>query len=185
MSILKRGLRGEPVRALQEKFGLPMDGEFDVGTERCVKAFQTRHRLAADGVVDPDTFMAMGLRELVLLRLGSRGETVRRLQAALGIQADGRYGVATRDAVVAFQRREGITADGMAGPETLARLPTFAREFTSAVALRAELPPGFSVPRDEPLPPLSRGAIADPSPRARLEPAPERSVWSAVEGWFG
>ena len=35
---------------------------------------------------------------------------------------DGTYGEATRAAVVAFQKREGLTRDGLVGPETIARL---------------------------------------------------------------
>lgn len=61
----------------------------------------------------------------VLSKLGSRGDEVRAIQKklkALGHYSgsvDGIYGVGTRNAVRAFQKSCGITADGIAGPKTL------------------------------------------------------------------
>jgi peptidoglycan hydrolase-like protein with peptidoglycan-binding domain len=43
---------------------------------------------------------------------------VRRLQRALGIQADGVFGPQTERAVKRYQRRHGLTADGVVGPVT-------------------------------------------------------------------
>lgn len=57
-----------------------------------------------------------------LLRKGSKGEEVRRLQRLLGIKADGVFGQATHDAVAAFQRKEKLTPDGVVGPLTVDRL---------------------------------------------------------------
>jgi hypothetical protein len=48
--------------------------------------------------------------------------TVRALQQALGVSADGIYGPRTRAAVKRFQRAHGLPADGVAGPQTLAAL---------------------------------------------------------------
>jgi resuscitation-promoting factor RpfB len=48
--------------------------------------------------------------------------TVRALQQALGVNADGIYGPRTRAAVKRFQRAHGLPADGVAGPQTLAAL---------------------------------------------------------------
>ena len=67
---------------------------------------------------------------IILLSSGSEGEEVRTLQLRLqelGFLSaeetiDGIYGPATRDAVTAFQRRNGLDADGMAGKKTQARL---------------------------------------------------------------
>ena len=73
MSILKRGLKGAPVKRLQEKLGIGADGDFGPGTEKAVRDFQKANGLAVDGIAGPDTFTAMGLHELVLLRVGSQG----------------------------------------------------------------------------------------------------------------
>jgi len=50
------------------------------------------------------------------------GSTVAKLQAALGITADGVYGPNTRRAVRNYQRNQGLAVDGIAGPVTLAHL---------------------------------------------------------------
>lgn len=63
-----------------------------------------------------------------MLKLDSRGETVRTLQenlAVLGYRpgpADGVFGEKTEDAVILFQEAEGLYADGIAGPQTLQAL---------------------------------------------------------------
>jgi hypothetical protein len=60
--------------------------------------------------------------------LHSAGTSVRALQQALGIPADGIYGRQTRRAVRRFQRSHGLTVDGIAGPQTLAALGLTARQ---------------------------------------------------------
>ena len=51
-----------------------------------------------------------------------RGSSVRAVQEALGITADGIYGPRTRRAVRSFQRRKGLSVDGIVGPQTLRAL---------------------------------------------------------------
>jgi lysozyme family protein len=58
------------------------------------------------------------------------GSTVKAVQRALGIPADGIYGPQTRRAVRRFQRAHGLTVDGLAGPQTLAALRLNARRAT-------------------------------------------------------
>jgi lysozyme family protein len=66
----------------------------------------------------------------------SSGSTVRALQRALGIPADGIYGPQTRRAVRRFQRANGLAVDGIAGPQTLAALGiTGGRASSSAAAV--------------------------------------------------
>ena len=57
-----------------------------------------------------------------LLRVGSRGPAVMRLQKKLGIAADGIFGPHTRAAVRKFQQRHGLLVDGIVGPQTRAAL---------------------------------------------------------------
>lgn len=60
-----------------------------------------------------------------LSKFGSQGEEVRRVQKKLkelgyyNGAVDGVFGTATKNAVIAFQKNCGITADGVAGPKTL------------------------------------------------------------------
>jgi hypothetical protein len=54
----------------------------------------------------------------VVLKRGDRGKSVRRLQGALGIAADGVFGSQTERAVKRFQKSKGLTADGVVGPKT-------------------------------------------------------------------
>jgi hypothetical protein len=53
---------------------------------------------------------------------GASTSVVRAAQQALGITADGIAGPQTRRAVRAFQRAHGLTADGVLGPKTLGAL---------------------------------------------------------------
>lgn len=55
----------------------------------------------------------------VVLSVGSKGDDVKAMQAALGLGADGIFGPGTKRAVKAFQAKNGLTADGVAGPATL------------------------------------------------------------------
>lgn len=43
---------------------------------------------------------------------------VRMLQTRLGITPDGQFGAGTEAAVIAYQRKQGLTADGVVGPNT-------------------------------------------------------------------
>lgn len=57
------------------------------------------------------------------LKRGSEGPTVKKLQEKLGLSpADGIYGFWTADAVKKWQAANGLVADGVAGPKTLAKL---------------------------------------------------------------
>jgi putative chitinase len=56
------------------------------------------------------------------LSVGDRGENVAVLQKALGISPDGVFGPKTKRAVKAYQQKNGLVADGIAGPATLGKL---------------------------------------------------------------
>lgn len=57
-----------------------------------------------------------------VLRRGSKGDDVKKMQAALGLTADGDFGPGTEAALKKWQVANGLTADGAAGPKTLAKL---------------------------------------------------------------
>ena len=63
-----------------------------------------------------------------VLEVGSSGSDVKKVQQKLigwgylSGTADGKYGEATRKAVVAFQRKNGLSADGRVGPATAAAM---------------------------------------------------------------
>ena len=63
-----------------------------------------------------------------LSKMGSTGEEVTRIQTRLkewgyyNGQIDGIFGTATRDAVIKFQKANGLTADGIVGSKTLAAI---------------------------------------------------------------
>ena len=56
----------------------------------------------------------------ILLTKGSRGELVKRLQAALNLVQDGIFGAITEEAVKAFQKTHGLVPDGIVGEKTWA-----------------------------------------------------------------
>lgn len=147
MTILGRGMAGEPVKLLQQKLGIAVDGQFGPATEKAVREFQMKEKIAVDGIAGPDTFTRMGLPELVYLQAGSVGETVKKLQTELGITADGRYGPATANAVKEFQKKNGLVADGIAGPTTLAKTKTFGKEMTASVIATSILDAGTKAAR--------------------------------------
>ncbi len=59
---------------------------------------------------------------LPVLRMGDKGEDVKRLQTALGISADGDFGPNTKKAVIALQKKHKLYADGIVGRQTWAVL---------------------------------------------------------------
>lgn len=63
-----------------------------------------------------------------LSKYGSRGAEVKEIQTRLkkwgfyNGKVDGIYGTATKNAVIKFQKKYGLTADGIAGKKTLAKM---------------------------------------------------------------
>ena len=129
-----------------------IDGNYGTGSMAAVQAFQRRNGLSADGLAGSQTFTklfaasAIGADSssgsssgssssgsssssttYVTLRPGATGDSVRKLQKALAdlkysVTVDGSYGNGTKEAVTAFQKRNSLTADGLAGAITQARL---------------------------------------------------------------
>ena len=134
------GSTGDDVKRLQRvlarhlfwnPFG-PITGTFDSGLEGAVKSFQQSKGLTVDGIVGPQTWLALpSYREASpQLERGSRGPGVAWLQKALSgadvaVQfvpyagaIDGIFGPATDVAVRAFQTWAGVTVDGIVGDDT-------------------------------------------------------------------
>ena len=125
-------------------------GHYGKLTKEAVRQFQKKNELTADGVAGPRTLnkiyslLADGGSAgtsgsisgpsttpdpaTVRLDKGSQGETVRQLQEnlnALGFYdgvISGNYGNLTKEAVRQFQKEHDLTADGIAGPRTLAKV---------------------------------------------------------------
>ena len=58
----------------------------------------------------------------MILKKGSKGEEVKSIQKVLGQSADGIFGSGTESAVKAWQTKNGLPADGIVGPATLAKM---------------------------------------------------------------
>jgi murein L,D-transpeptidase YcbB/YkuD len=185
MALLRKGLRGEPVRRLQTKLGVEADGIFGEGTDKALRAYQEKAGLAVDGIAGPDTFASMGLHELILLRQGSRGETVKTLQKALNISADGIFGGGTKRHVEGFQKEHGLDVDGIAGPATLAKMDLFIDVTEKTVEL-AKVPSNYVEPKPSPSLKLDDAAIAasKKAAEAAQEASNSKGIWGTVKGWF-
>jgi peptidoglycan hydrolase-like protein with peptidoglycan-binding domain len=121
------GNNNDAVRALQKALiasGISVrggvDGRFGAGTTQAVTSFQQNMRIAATGVVDQLTAQLLGLTPAPALpKIGDAGDVVTSLQnllitAGMTVRggADGKFGNATRNAITAFQKAQGLTANG-------------------------------------------------------------------------
>ena len=119
------------------------DGKFGKGTEQAVKAYQQANGLTADGKAGVKTLAQLYSGSSVsgstsgtasseiytaknpnTLQSGDSGSKVTQLQNALKLLGfytggvDGKFGSGTKNAVIQFQRANGLTADGLAGTKT-------------------------------------------------------------------
>jgi putative chitinase len=77
---------------------------------------------ALGGKIDTSAPAAASAASGNVLRRGSKGDDVKKMQAKLGLAADGDFGPGTEAALKKWQSANGLTADGVAGPKTLAKL---------------------------------------------------------------
>ena len=107
------------------------DGNFGLGTQNAIKAFQSRNDQVVDGYLGPDTRTAMESPTAIpfAMRLGEQSDSVKELQEYLvkygylsSDKATGYFGELTKSAVANFQSRNGLTADGLAGAKTISLL---------------------------------------------------------------
>ena len=141
---LRMGDSGSAVKDLQTKlkklgyYDGTVDSTFGSGTYAAVKAFQKKYNLTADGVAGSETLKKLDNayknadsdKDDDSLRKGATGSAVKDLQTKLkklgfyNAYVDGSYGDTTVAAVKAFQKKYNLTADGVAGSETLKKLDT-------------------------------------------------------------
>jgi spore cortex-lytic enzyme len=137
---VKSGSSAEDVKLVQQKlknwgyYTGSVDGIYGGGTTAAVKAFQQKNGLTADGIAGPKTLEKMGITSLgvtvssSVIKAGSGAEDVKALQRRLKElgyytgSVDGVFGGGTKSAVIAFQKSNGLTADGIAGANTLSKL---------------------------------------------------------------
>lgn len=137
--ILRQGSTGTAVKSLQKRLielgylSGTADGSFGTATKSALMDFQTAVGYKATGVADVDTQQALEASDApeksgVTLKQGMTGDSVKTMQKRLielgylSGTADGSFGATTKTAVAAFQRKNGLDADGIAGPATLAAL---------------------------------------------------------------
>jgi peptidoglycan hydrolase-like protein with peptidoglycan-binding domain len=102
------------------------DGHFGSATTTAVTTFQRSMRIAATGVVDQLTSQLLGLTPAPALpKMGDTGESVKSLQnllitAGIAVRggADGKFGAATKNAISAFQKAQGLTTTGSLNLQT-------------------------------------------------------------------
>ena len=147
-NVLKKGSQGTDVRSLQEaliELGFlsgTADGNFGDATEKAVIAFQQKNQYPDTGLVDANlqAFLysgkplnSKGVATKIntvspatgsTMKLNSTGALVGELQQKLKTlgyyngEITDKYDTATKNAVVAFQKKNGLKADGLAGAET-------------------------------------------------------------------
>jgi len=142
LGTLRYGDEGEAVRLMQNRLITlgyltgTADGKFGRDTKKAVIAFQKANGLSSDGVAGEQTLAKLNSSDAAdnkvstseTLRVGTISEAVRDLQnrlIALGYlkgKADGNFGTQTSLALIAFQKANGLTADGIAGQATLKKL---------------------------------------------------------------
>ena len=191
--VLKKGSKGAEVQALQEaliELGFltgKADGNFGDATEKAVIAFQQRNKYPDTGLMDANiqAFLysgsplnAKGTATKIntvspaagaTMRLNNTGEPVGQLQTMLqnlGYYTGTitkRYDMATRAAVTAFQKKNGLKADGVAGAKT-----------------RSLLESGAGLPSD-----ATPAPTATPTPKPTKEPVyttPKSTVKNGSNG---
>ena len=78
----------------------------------------------------------------MLLKIGSKGEDVKKLQSKLGLGADGVFGPGTESAVKKWQSSNGLTADGIVGEGTWGKLFSPKQLITEPANVTSDVPSG-------------------------------------------
>jgi putative chitinase len=78
----------------------------------------------------------------MILKVGSRGEDVKKLQSKLGLSADGVFGPGTEVAVKKWQSSNGLTADGIVGEGTWSKMFPKQQLITEPANVTSSVPSG-------------------------------------------
>lgn len=135
---LKKHDKGEEVTILQARLMelgyLEIEETTDYfgsSTEYALELFQRQHDLKQDGIAGSETLQLLYSSEAqrYVLKEGAEGRDVKMLQEQLvdlGYMSESAvdrvYGSITVEAVKAFQKRNGLSVDGLAGEKTLEKL---------------------------------------------------------------
>jgi cell wall-associated NlpC family hydrolase len=145
--MLKEGMSGQAVLEMQTKLQSlgyigpdKLDGVFGPATLAAVISFQCDYNIDADGIAGPATLTALDSNiskendneadgaQITALKQGMSGDNVLMLQTKLKslgyytASLDGNFGPGTLLALIDFQSTNRLTADGIAGSETLQAL---------------------------------------------------------------
>ncbi|MEH2048060.1 peptidoglycan-binding protein [Nostoc sp.] len=128
---LSQGKTGAAVTRLQQRlrqlgyFNTNPTGNFGRITKDAVIAFQRNYRITANGIVNRQTWNTLMGSSPTLGRSSLSTQQVRELQVRLrqlgylNADATGNIGPMTREAVIAFQRNNGLPVDGIANAQVL------------------------------------------------------------------
>lgn len=146
---LKVGSKGSAVTDMQKKLNKvgiykgKTYGTYDTTTKNAVIAFQKKYKLKADGIAGTNTLSKLDSVSATVktpapaqqvkktyptLKAGSKGTAVKDMQTKLKKtehykgSLNSSYDTATKNAVIAFQKKYKLKADGIAGPATLSKL---------------------------------------------------------------
>ncbi len=133
-TLLKVGASGTEVSTLQQTlkskghYTYRVTGYYGSITKNAVTSFQKANGLSVDGIAGPQTLGRLYTSKASILKVGSKGTEVSTLQQTLKdkgyytYKVTGYYGSITKSAVTSFQKANGLSVDGIAGPQTQSTL---------------------------------------------------------------
>ena len=184
---LKKHDKGEEVRQLQTRLMelgyLEIDETTDYfgsSTEYAVELFQRQHSLKQDGVAGSETLKLLYSKdaEKYTLKEGAEGRDVKMLQEQLvdlgylsENDVDRVYGATTVEAVKAFQKRNGLSADGLAGEKTLDKLYSDEAKISKTLEEKEKAAEKAAKEKDK-----KEGKTATPTPTSKKETRIEKFI---------